>query len=62
MLLFMSAYDQGLMHAYVGDCVWACARRMLTVIAARRCMPVLERVSGVYKAHAHGDCSHEHGV
>jgi hypothetical protein len=29
------------MHACVGVCVWACIRRMLTVIAARRCMRVL---------------------
>ena len=29
------------MHAFVGVCVSACTRRMLTVIAARRCMRVL---------------------
>jgi hypothetical protein len=26
------------MHACVGVCIWACTRRMLRVIAARRCM------------------------
>ena len=31
------------MHAFVGVCVWACTRRMPTVIfAARRCMHVWE--------------------
>ena len=32
------------MHACVGVCVWACARRMLTVIAARQCMDAWECV------------------
>jgi len=32
------------MHACVGVYVWACARRMVTVIAARRCMHVWECV------------------
>jgi hypothetical protein len=32
------------MHACVGVCVWACTRRMVTVIAARRCMRVWECV------------------
>jgi hypothetical protein len=27
------------MHACVGVCVWVCTRRMLTFLAARRCMP-----------------------
>ena len=35
------------MHACVGVCVWACARRMLTVIAARRCMHVWKCVFGM---------------
>jgi hypothetical protein len=35
------------MHARVGVCVWACTRRMLTVIAARRCMHVWECVFGL---------------
>ena len=29
------------MHACVGVCVWACTRRILTVIAAKQCMHVL---------------------
>jgi hypothetical protein len=29
------------MHACVGVCVWACTRRMLTVIVVRQCMHVL---------------------
>jgi len=41
------------MHACVGDCVWAYARRMLTVIGARRCMHVLECVFGLVQ----GACS-----
>jgi hypothetical protein len=43
------------MHACVGVCVWAWSRRMLTVIAARRCMRV-PLVAHMIKAHAHGDC------
>ncbi len=32
------------MYACVGVCAWACTRCMLTVIAAGRCIHVLERV------------------
>ena len=35
------------MHACVGVCVWAWSRRMLTVIAARRCMRLWECVFGL---------------
>jgi hypothetical protein len=42
---FYKAYAHGdcceAMHACVGVRVWACTRRMLTVIAARRCKYVL---------------------
>ena len=38
------------MHACVGVCAWACRKRMLTVIAARRCMHVLECVSGLVES------------
>ena len=41
------------MHACVGVNVWACTRRMLTVIAARRCMHVWESVFGLVQ----GACS-----
>jgi hypothetical protein len=41
------------MHACVGECVWACARRMLRVIAARQCMHVWESVFGLVQ----GTCS-----
>ena len=40
--LFNKVYAHGdcrkAMHVYIRVCVWACTRRMLTVIAARRCM------------------------
>jgi hypothetical protein len=45
------------MHACVGVSVWACTRRMLTVIAARQCVRVCGSVClGLRKAHAHCDC------
>jgi hypothetical protein len=45
------------MHACVGVCVWACTRRMVTVIAARRCMRVCECVFGLVQgAWSHCDC------
>jgi hypothetical protein len=44
------------MHACVGVCVLACTRRMATVIAARRCMHVLECVLGLVQ----GLCQHCH--
>jgi hypothetical protein len=40
-------------YACVGVCVWAYTRRMLSVIAARRCMRVWECVSGLLQ----GACS-----
>jgi hypothetical protein len=45
------------MHTCVGVRVWACARRMLTVVAARRNACVCGSVClGLYKAHAQCDC------
>ncbi len=44
------------MHACVHACVYVCTRRMLTLIAARRCIHVWECVFGLVKAHGHCDC------
>ena len=55
------------MHACVGVCVWACARRMPTVIAARRCMRVSDSVFGLVQGCmlvviAERSCMHMHLV
>jgi hypothetical protein len=44
------------MHACVHACVYVCTRRMLTLIAVRRCMHVWECVFELVKAHGHCDC------
>jgi hypothetical protein len=45
------------MHACVGVCVWACTRRMVTVIAARRCMHMWEFLCFcMQQAYGHNDC------
>ena len=41
------------LHAFVGVCVWACTRRVLTVIAVMRCIRVWECVF----SHERGVCS-----